>query len=120
MQTVGRMNDVHGIIWEKPPIETPWHRGDEARPKLAPLFLLLPLIEARKRPEDGVEIVAGEIVEEQLESWWLLVRASAGGFNGVKNKGPHRQCVGAGGAAQVCYSQTLWEDGTTDLYNALF
>ena len=89
MQTVRRMNNVHRIIREEPSIEAPRHRCDKARSKLFSLFFLQSLIEARKGLEESVEIIPGKIVEEHLESWWLLVQALAGCFNGVQNVGHH-------------------------------
>ena len=105
MQTVRGVNEVHGIVREKPSVETPRRGGDEARPELGSFLFLQPLMEAGKQwLEDSVEVVPGKIVEEHLEGRRLQFQALASCVDGVDNFGRHGERVGAGGATQVCYS----------------
>ena len=106
VETIRRMNKMHGVVREEIAIERPRCANSETCPKSSSLLLYL-LIKAWQWLEKSVEVISRKIIKEHLQCWWPTIQEGASGGDSIQHLRNDNKCVGTRRASQVCYLQTL-------------
>lgn len=99
MQSVGR---------KKPSVEGTRNAGEEARPKLIAHFFPEIFLVLRQWPENGVEIIAGKVIQVDSIFRRLVSHPSTCVVERFDELGGFHERVWAGGTTQVCYVYCFW------------
>lgn len=88
------MNEVKGPAWKEPPIEGTRNPTNETRTKIFPIVFLQFLMESWEGLENGVEIIAWKVIEEDKQFGQGVTKLAIFVGYGVDDVGDNKKGVG--------------------------